>query len=148
MFTIQCHLVLATVHAPVPCSHCCYNPKHQAWRHGSSHHIQNVFASEGISGTWSDTPQTNLKFKRKDKNVSYILPKNGTIKKVKYIFKNMFVYLQCCCVDALCQMIQVFQKPLFMSALCTPGLNRSLLLWLVSSRGSWPVVSVDNMVYY
>lgn len=29
-----------------------------------------------------------------------------------------------------------------------PDLNQSLLLWLVSSRGSWPVMSVGNVVYY
>ncbi len=52
-----------TVHTPVPCSHCCYDPEQQAWRHGSSHHIQNVFSLGGISGTWSDTPETNLNLK-------------------------------------------------------------------------------------
>jgi len=54
---------LITVHAPVPCSHCCYDPEQQAWRHGSSPDIQNVFPSGGISGTWSGIPETNLNVK-------------------------------------------------------------------------------------
>lgn len=124
---------METVHTPAPDRRCCCGPEQQAWRHAASHQIQSVFSLVGTSSTWSDTPGTNIlmvslfiahfKHNNISKQIVYSLKVVTETKQVYSLAvtisekactfsKYIFSYLQCCCIDALCQVSQVFQETL------------------------------------
>ena len=97
---------MIVVSSHVPCSHCCYDPEQQAWRHGSSHHIWNVFSLEGISDTWSGKPGTLWKLKRNKYNKIWVTscPKKYSYMKVKQLIRlrylNIPLVMLCGCTSS------------------------------------------------